>query len=68
MYRLSFLQQEIIKELTRCNACYSNPISSFALSRTLNVTPAYIRRNITKLKAVKMVGVRRGLRGGFFLI
>lgn len=68
MYRLSFLQQEIIKELTRCNACYRSPISSFTLSRTLNVTPAYIRRNITKLKQVKMVGVRRGLRGGFFLI
>jgi DNA-binding IscR family transcriptional regulator len=68
MYRLSFLQQEIIKELTRSSACYRSPISSFELARVLNVPPAYIRRNITKLKQAKMVGVRRGLRGGFFLI
>lgn len=68
MYRLSFLQQEIIKELTRCNACYRSPASSFTLSKALNVSPAYIRRNIVKLKQAKMIGVRRGLRGGFFLI
>jgi DNA-binding IscR family transcriptional regulator len=68
MHRLSFLQQEIVKELTKLNAGYRNPVSSFQLAESLNVNPSYIRRNINKLKAIKMVGVRRGTGGGYFLV
>lgn len=68
MYRLSFLQQEIIKELREKNACYRSPVSSFDLSRSLNVNPAYVRRCVGKLKQIKLIGVRRGVGGGFFLI
>jgi DNA-binding IscR family transcriptional regulator len=65
--KLTFLQQEIVKVLKGKNARYSRPVSSFELSRNLNVTASYIRQHIVKLEKLNMVGVRRGSGGGFFL-
>lgn len=67
MYRLTYLQDEILKVLKASNASYRKPISSYQIAEQLNITPSYIRQTINKLKKIKYVGVRRGSGGGFFL-
>lgn len=67
MSDFSFLQQEILRILKEKNSTYSHPLTSFELSRYLNVTASYIRYNLLKLEKLNLVGARHGRGGGFFL-
>lgn len=40
---LTYIQQEIMGILKRSGASYANPVSSAEISKTLNVTPSYVR-------------------------
>ena len=62
---LKNIHKEIINILAAHNASYSDPLSSGEIAKVLSVNPSYLRLQILLLK--KIVGVRRGKKGGYFL-
>ncbi|PKM82401.1 MAG: AsnC family transcriptional regulator [Firmicutes bacterium HGW-Firmicutes-14] len=64
---LTTIHHEIIRVLRENSASYVNPVTSDIIGNALNVTPSYIREQMTPLQKMDMVGVRRGPGGGYFL-
>lgn len=67
MKKLTFLQQEIVNILVKCDADYARPVNSKELGETLRVSPSYIREQVKDLLESKLISVRRGPGGGYFL-
>ncbi len=65
--QLTYIQQEIMGILRRAGASYANPVSSAEISKTLNVTPSYVREQGKALFDGGLIRVRRGPGGGYFL-
>ena len=61
----SLLHKEIINTLVTHHASYSSPLSSREIAGVLNLNPSYLRLQILFLR--RIVGVRRGKNGGYFL-
>ena len=61
------IHEEILRVLIRRGATYSEPIPSWELASALNVTPSYVRAQVAVLRRLKVVGVRRGRGGGYYL-
>ncbi|MCM8824449.1 MAG: Rrf2 family transcriptional regulator [Candidatus Omnitrophica bacterium] len=60
------IQSEIIRVLKDENPTYAHPIKSCDLAKRLRVDPSYLRLQMAFLKGI--VGVRRGKRGGYYLL
>lgn len=67
MKKLTSLQQEIVNILVKCDADYARPVNSRELGETLRVSPSYIREQVKDLLESKLISVRRGPGGGYFL-
>jgi len=61
------IHHEILDLLQNLEATYAHPVSSQELSKTLNVTPSYIRKQIQLLINSGQVNARRGIGGGYYL-
>ena len=61
------IHEEILRILSVRQASYAAPIPSVELATALNVAPSYIRQQVALLRAMKVVGVRRGRGGGYYL-
>ena len=61
------IHEEILRILHSRNASYATPIPSVELATALNVAPSYIRQQVALLRALKVIGVRRGRGGGYYL-
>ena len=68
MRELSILHQEVLILLAREQASYAQPINSEGIGRALNITPSYIRSQLSALVREKRIGVRRGNGGGYYMI
>ncbi len=62
---LKSIHHEIINILLTRRASYSEPLNSEELAKMLHVNPSYLRLQMLLLK--KIIGVRRGKHGGYFL-
>ncbi len=65
--RLGPIHQEILRLLTQRQASYARPVSSAELGMELRVAPSYIRAQARLLRRFKLVSVRRGRGGGYYL-
>jgi DNA-binding IscR family transcriptional regulator len=65
---LTTLEQEVLLLLARQQSSYAWPISSEQIGKELNITPSYVRSQLGKLIDAKMVGVRRGNKGGYYIV
>ena len=61
------IHHEILRILTDRQASYACPIPSVELASALNVAPSYVRHQVAVLRSLRMVGVRRGRGGGYYL-
>ena len=61
------IHEEILRILTARKASYATPIPSEELATALNVAPSYVRQQVAVLRAMRVVGVRRGRGGGYYL-
>lgn len=68
MRELSILQLEVRDLLAREHTSYAQPLNSEYIGRALNITPSYIRRQLTRLVKERLIGVRRGNGGGYYII
>lgn len=62
------LHSEILHLLGKKAASYAWPINSQEIGETLQVTPSYIRSQLSQLVKDGRIGVRRGNGGGYYLI
>jgi DNA-binding IscR family transcriptional regulator len=62
------LHAEIFKLLVRYETSYAKPMNSQEIGALLKVTPSYIRSQLSQFVKTKLVGVRRGNGGGYYLI
>ncbi|MBU2699156.1 DNA-binding IscR family transcriptional regulator [Sporomusaceae bacterium BoRhaA] len=62
------LHQEILWLLMNYETSYAKPMNSDNIGRLLHVTPAYVRSQLSQLVKSKLVGVRRGNGGGYYMI
>jgi DNA-binding IscR family transcriptional regulator len=60
------LQQEIIRLLIDQGTTYASPLNSREIGAMLQVTPSYIRVQLSQMVKSKRVQVRRGNGGGYF--
>ena len=65
--RLGPIHQEILRLLIQRQASYARPVSSAELGMELRVAPSYIRAQVRLLRRCKLVSVRRGRGGGYYL-
>ncbi|MCL6450618.1 MAG: Rrf2 family transcriptional regulator [Acetobacteraceae bacterium] len=65
--KLNGIHEEIVKVLSCRAASYARPSSSDEIGRALNVSPSYVRGCIRPLVELRVVGVRRGRGGGYYL-
>ncbi|MDI3280270.1 MAG: AsnC family transcriptional regulator [Bacillota bacterium] len=68
MDRMSPIHEEILRVLREKEASYASPICSEVLGEKLNLTPSYVREQVRLLQELRLVGVRRGRGGGYFLL
>lgn len=64
---LSVVHEEIMRTLADARASYAHPVNSEDVARRLNLTPSYVREQAQALLALRLVEVRRGRGGGYFL-
>lgn len=64
---LEAIQEEILALLIRQEATYARPVSSAFIGDMLNVTPSYVREQAGELVRRRLIGVRRGRGGGYYL-
>lgn len=64
---LAVVHEEILRTLADAQASYAHPVSSEDVARALNLNPSYVREQAQTLLALKLVEVRRGRGGGYFL-
>ena len=65
---MNTLHQEIILLLDKKATSYAWPMNSQEIGETLQVTPSYVRSQLSQLVKKGRVGVRRGNGGGYYLI
>lgn len=65
--RLGPIHEEILRLLIQRQASYARPVSSAELGMELRVAPSYIREQARLLRRCKLVSVRRGRGGGYYL-
>lgn len=65
---VSNLHQEILWLLMHPETSYAKPMNSTIIGRLLHVTPAYVRSQASYLVRKKVVGVRRGNGGGYYIM
>ncbi|MFW5962093.1 MAG: Rrf2 family transcriptional regulator [bacterium] len=63
-----YLLEQIVFFLKEGKASYASPINSDEIGKKFNITPSYVRKKIKKLKNNKVIGVRRGVGGGYFIL
>ena len=68
MENLSVLHHEVLMLLERERASYAQPISSGDIGKALNITPSYIRSQMVILVRERLIGVRRGNGGGYYIV
>lgn len=64
---LAGIQEEIVRLLLEERADYARPLSSARLAGMLRATPSYVREQVGKLRRQRLVSVRRGRGGGYYL-
>lgn len=62
------LHYEIVRLLTQKETSYAWPMNSCEIGEALQVTPSYIRSQLSRLVKEGRIGVRRGNGGGYYLI
>lgn len=62
------LHEEIISLLRKEKSSYAVPINSEYLGQRLRISPSYVRTQMCSLIKAKLVAVRRGNGGGYYLI
>ncbi len=62
------LHHEVFQLLTRHATSYSQPMNSREIGELLKVTPSYVRSQLSQLVKERLVGVRRGNGGGYYII
>lgn len=62
------LHQEIISLLGKEKSSYAAPVNSEYLGQKLRISPSYVRTQMCSLIKAKLVAVRRGNGGGYYLI
>lgn len=65
---LTQVQKEILRVLFDKKSSYANPVSSQTISKLLNLNPSYVREQAKILFGLKLINVRRGPKGGYFVI
>lgn len=65
--RLGPIHQEILRLLIQHQASYARPLSSAELGLALRVTPSYVREQARLLRRRRLLSVRRGRGGGYYL-
>lgn len=68
MKQLKSLHAEVLRLLHEEGSAYAQPVDSVEIGKALNVTPSYIRSQLTSLVKAGVIGVRRGNGGGYYLI
>lgn len=61
------LHQEIVLLLHQKAASYAWPLNSREIGAMLQVTPSYIRSQLSQLVKTGMIAVRRGNGGGYYI-
>jgi DNA-binding IscR family transcriptional regulator len=64
----NYLHEEVLKLLIQHETSYAKPMNSEKIGEILKVTPSYIRRQLSQLAKIRLVGVRRGNGGGYYLV
>lgn len=62
------LHREVLKLLFHHETSYAKPMNSQQIGQMLKVTPSYIRSQLAQLVKINLVGVRRGIGGGYYMI
>lgn len=65
---MNHLHYEILHLLTQKTTSYAWPMNSREIGEILQVTPSYIRSQLSQLVKEGRIGVRRGSGGGYYLI
>lgn len=60
------IQDRILRELQERCSSYAHPVNSQTLSEALNITPSYVREQMSDLQRQQLVAVRRGPKGGYY--
>lgn len=60
------IQESILKLLQERRSSYAHPLNSQTISEVLNITPSYVREQMSELQREKQVAVRRGPKGGYY--
>lgn len=58
---------EILRVLKERGSSYAQPVSSTEIGRELNVAPSYVREQVMALQGRRLVRVRRGPGGGYYV-
>ncbi|WP_227874331.1 Rrf2 family transcriptional regulator [Tumebacillus algifaecis] len=62
------IQESILKLLHERRSTYAHPLNSQAISEVLNITPSYVREQMSLLQRENQVAVRRGPKGGYYQV
>ncbi len=65
--RENVLHREIISLLHKEKASYIAPANSEYIGKALGISPSYVRTQMCGLMKAKLVAVRRGNSGGYYL-
>lgn len=65
---MSSVIQAIFEYLKVKNATYAWPVTSEEIGKHLNLTPSYVREQMKHLIGSGTVGVRRGPKGGYYIM
>jgi DNA-binding IscR family transcriptional regulator len=63
----NYLHEEVFKLLAQHETSYAKPMNSEKIGEILKVTPSYIRSQLSQLVKLRLVRVRRGNGGGYYL-
>jgi DNA-binding IscR family transcriptional regulator len=64
----NYLHEEVFKLLIQHETSYAKPMNSQVIGKLLKVTPSYIRSQLSQLVKLRLVGVRKGNGGGYYLM
>ncbi|BAS28792.1 Rrf2 family transcriptional regulator [Limnochorda pilosa] len=64
---LKRIHHEILRVLAQRASSYARPVTSSEIGRELNVAPSYVREQVLTLKGRRLVRVRRGPGGGYYI-
>ncbi|AIF53652.1 Rrf2 family transcriptional regulator [Pelosinus sp. UFO1] len=64
----NYLHEEVLRLLAQQETSYAKPMNSQEIGEILKVTPSYIRSQLSQLVKVRLVRVRRGNGGGYYVM